>query len=147
MTIELLDQSIQLAAEAHKGQRDKADQPYILHPLRVMFAMSTLDERIVAVLHDVVEDNPDYPLTRLWVEGIRGGLAISVDAITRRRGEPYDAYLQRLSFDPLATRVKLADLADNLDDTRLQVITDADRQRRDRYRNARRFLLAAQGAR
>lgn len=133
-----LNDAIAIAAEAHDGQTDKAGQPYILHPLRVMGAMKTEPDRVVAVLHDVVEDSRDWQLSDLADFG--PDIVEALDALTRRDGEDYFHYIERLSKNPRAVRVKLADLADNLDKSRLTIIGAADVSRMTRYRKARSML-------
>ena len=82
-----LERAIQIAAEAHAGQVDKGGAPYILHPLRVMLTMATEEERIVAVLHDAVEDCPEYPLARLFVAGFRGAVLDALEALFQDAAE------------------------------------------------------------
>lgn len=110
-----LSRAIELAVWAHHGQLDKGGQPYILHALRVMLAMSTEEERIVAVLHDAIEDGPGDSRSRIKTSGFSDAVLAALDAVTRRSDETYRAYIARLSGNALARRVKLADLADNLD--------------------------------
>jgi (p)ppGpp synthase/HD superfamily hydrolase len=98
--------------EAHAGQVDKAGDPYILHPLRVMLRFTDPTERIVAVLHDVIEDS-HVKLSDLEQMGFTQETISALDALTRRPGEHYFAYIKRLSLNQTATQVKLADLADN----------------------------------
>lgn len=113
-----LNRAIAIAAEAHDGQADKGGAPYILHPLRVMAQMKTDETRIVAVLHDVAEDCPEWPLARLATEfGETVGSAL--DAITKRAGEHYDVYLSRVRANEIAREVKLADIGDNSNLSRL----------------------------
>jgi (p)ppGpp synthase/HD superfamily hydrolase len=136
-----LEAAIALAVDAHCGQTDKAGAPYILHPLRVMLAMKSDDERIVATLHDVVEDSA-YTIEAIAYDfGPR--VAEAVDALTKRKGESYDDYLARVAINPLAKSVKLADLADNSDLSRLPNPTVADYIRRAKYQEAARFLFSA----
>jgi (p)ppGpp synthase/HD superfamily hydrolase len=116
--VSTLERAIAIAAEAHAGQVDKAGAPYILHPLRVMLSVSTDEERIVAVLHDVVEDG-GISLEDLRREGFSEALLRGIDAVTRRRGESYDATVERAGMDPLGRTVKLADLRDNADLSRI----------------------------
>lgn len=135
-----LEKAIGIAAEAHTGQRDKAGAPYILHPLRMMLRMQTDEERIVAVLHDVVEDS-DWTLDGLRAEGFSDAVVEAVDALTRQEGESYEAFVVRAGQLSLARRVKLADLEDNMDTTRLGAITEVDEARLARYERARQHLL------
>ena len=134
-----LDAALRIAVNAHAGQRDKIGQPYILHPIRVMLAMSTDAERTAAVLHDVVEDSA-VTIDDLRREGFSEDVVHAVDAMTRRGGEGYEEYVERASRDPLARRIKIADLDDNMNLRRLHGLEDQDRERMERYRKAYRFL-------
>ena len=130
-----VEDAIEIAVAAHRGQTDKAGHPYILHPLRLLAKMSTETEQIAAVLHDVVEDS-DWTFDRLRERGFSDDVLTALDALTRRDGETYETYVERAAAHPVARRVKLADLEDNLDVRRLGPLTDADRARLDRYRRA-----------
>lgn len=130
-----IEDAIVLATQSHRGQVDKAGAPYILHPLRVMLRLKGEADRIAAVLHDVIED------TRITEEflreqGYREEVLRALDALTRREGESYADFIERVAGNPLARRVKLADLADNLDASRLPEITPKDRERLARYQAA-----------
>jgi len=133
-----LSEAITIATTAHDGQVDKAGQQYILHALRVMGSMRTDEDRIAAVLHDVVEDSADWQLADLAGFGV--DLIEAIDALTRRDGEDYFHYINRLSANPRAVRVKLADLRDNMDLNRLPELSAADVSRMQRYRKARSML-------
>lgn len=135
-----IEEAIRIASEVHAGQVDKGGEAYILHPLRVMMQMSTDQERVVAMLHDAVEDSDWFDLLEVEVYfGTR--IAAAVDALTKRKDESYDAYLERVKADDLATKVKLADLKDNSDLSRLgRGPTDEDRRRLDKYLRARAIL-------
>jgi (p)ppGpp synthase/HD superfamily hydrolase len=137
-----LDRAIEIAARAHAGQVDLAGAPYILHPLRVMLAVRTSHQRMAAVLHDLVEDT-DWTLDRLRSEGFPPDVVAAVDALTRRTDESYDDLIQRAAADSIARVVKLADLADNMDPSRIATPTDRDRRRLERYRRAARILELA----
>jgi (p)ppGpp synthase/HD superfamily hydrolase len=130
-----LERAIAIAAEAHAGQVDKAGTPYILHPLRVMLRVRTAPERIAAVLHDVVEDTP-WTLEALAAEGFAAEVLSAVEALTRREGESYEAFVARAGADPIGRAVKLADLAENMDLTRLDAPSAQDLARLERYRRA-----------
>ena len=130
-----LEDAIALAVEAHKGQRDKAGQTYILHPLRAMMRLETETERMVAVLHDVVEDSP-WTLERLRALGYPEEVLGALDCLTKREGESYEAFIERVLPHPLARRVKRADLEDNMDVRRLPAVTAKDAERLARYRAA-----------
>lgn len=134
-----LESAIALAARAHAGQVDKAGAPYILHPLRMMFALRDPVARIVAVLHDVVEDTP-VTLDALRAEGFSDEVVDAVDHLTRREGEDYFDFVRRASRHPVAAMVKRADLVDNSDTTRLGQVGDKDAARLERYAKALRIL-------
>jgi GTP diphosphokinase / guanosine-3',5'-bis(diphosphate) 3'-diphosphatase len=136
-----LERAIAIAAEAHAGQTDKAGEHYILHPLRVMLSMDTDVERIVAVLHDVVEDS-GITLEDLRKEGFAEDAVAAIDALTQRDGESKMDAAARAKANPLALRVKLADNADNQDMIRISNPTEKDFDRIDEYRRIRAFLLA-----
>jgi (p)ppGpp synthase/HD superfamily hydrolase len=131
-----LERAIAIAAEGHAGQVDKAGEPYILHPLRVMLSCATEDERIVGVLHDVVEDCPDWTFERLRQEGFSDTVLAALDSVTRREGEAYEAFVERAATNPIGRRVKLADLGDNCDLGRISAPTERDLGRIDKYRRA-----------
>ncbi|MBB6299879.1 HD domain-containing protein [Rhizobium leucaenae] len=105
--------AIQMAAELHHGQVDKSGQPYILHPLRVMLSLSGEVDQIVGVLHDVVEDC-ECDLTDLAMAGFAPEVTYAVGALTRRKHEPYEAFIERAKANPISRRVKIADIKDNL---------------------------------
>jgi (p)ppGpp synthase/HD superfamily hydrolase len=140
-----LERAIAIAAKAHEGVTDRANAPYILHPLRVMLRLTDPDQRIAAVLHDVVEDNAAWPLERLRGEGFSEAVLSAVDALTKRDGEEYEAFVRRAAAHPLAARVKLADLDDNLDRTRFEgrTLTEEDFARFERYERAKKVVEAA----
>ena len=141
-----LERAICIAAQAHQGQVDKAGEPYILHPLRVMLACSTPEARIVAVLHDVVEDS-DWTLEGLGAAGFGPRIRAGIEAVTRRpdeepregetEPEAYLRFCRRAAAHPLGREVKRADLLDNLDSSRLgPEPTERDRARMEKYRRA-----------
>ncbi len=132
----MLDQAILIAARAHLGQTDRMGAPYILHPLRMMFRFKSETEMIVAVLHDVIEDNPDWDFDRLRQEGFSEEIIQAVDHLTRQEQEAYEEFVVRSSENPLARRVKLADLEDNMDLKRLNRLTEQDQARLARYHRA-----------
>jgi (p)ppGpp synthase/HD superfamily hydrolase len=134
-----LEHAIALAVKAHTGQVDKAGQGYILHPLRVMFAVEGETARIVAVLHDVVEDS-DTTFDDLREMGYSDEVLSALECVTRRDDETYMEFVQRSKVNPIARQVKLADIEDNLDVRRLAQITDKDIERLQRYREAWAFL-------
>ncbi|RYY37674.1 MAG: bifunctional (p)ppGpp synthetase/guanosine-3',5'-bis(diphosphate) 3'-pyrophosphohydrolase [Sphingomonadales bacterium] len=129
-----LTDAIMLACSAHRGQVDKAGAPYILHSLRVMLAVTGEDQRIAAVLHDVVED---CGVDVADIAARFGApVAQAVLALSRRDGEEYDVFITRCAADSIARTVKCADLADNLDLSRLPAITPSDMERAEKYRRS-----------
>jgi (p)ppGpp synthase/HD superfamily hydrolase len=130
-----IEDAIQLAVTAHRGQTDKVGQPYILHPLRVMSRLLTEDEQIVGVLHDVIEDTK-YTFDDLRQLGYPEHLLAALDCVTRRDTETYEAFVERSKGNPIARKVKLADLEDNMDIRRIAGVTDKDMDRLVRYRRA-----------
>jgi len=136
-----LEEAIRIAVEAHRGQKDRAGAPYVLHPLRMMLRVQTDAERMAAVLHDVVEDTA-WTLDDLRARGFPGEVLEAVDRLTRRPGEAYDAVVERAAAHPVARRVKLADLEDNLDLRRLEEVSAEDLERLGRYLRAYRRLSA-----
>ena len=134
-----LEDAIALAVEAHRGQREKAGQPYILHVLRVMFRLETDVERIVGVLHDVVEDT-GRSFADLRSLGYPEEVLAALDCVTKREGEGYEQFVERAAANPVARRVKLADLEDNMDLRRLPAVGEKDLERLGRYVRAWRRL-------
>lgn len=136
-----LDLAIKIAIDAHAGQVDKGGQPYILHPLRVMLSVETDDERIVAVLHDIVEDTTITANDLYWVHGFKPAIMIAVVALTRRQGEDYFDFIRRCMGNPLARAVKIADIRDNLDPKRPLPSDPKAFDRAEKYRRALRMLV------
>ena len=136
---DLLENAIGIAVRAHAGKKDKAGQPYILHPLRVMLSLDTVEERIVAVLHDVLEDGPADiagEARRLLPDHLLKALCAVTKTADEEGPENYGRFIERAAADPLARRVKIADLRDNLDVTRLSAIGPSDAARLERYLSA-----------
>src|SRR3954451_16485792 len=111
-TMATIEKALQIAARAHEGQVDKEGLPYILHPLRVMDGVEGPEARVVAVLHDVIEDT-SVTADDLRREGFAEAVVAAVLCVTHRKGEPYADYVVRCKGDGVARRVKLADLEDN----------------------------------
>ncbi len=137
-----IDRALEIAVSAHSGAVDRSGKPYFLHPLRIMLKMPDDRSRIVAILHDVVEDNPEWTFERLSREGFTSDIIEALDCLTWRKaqGETYDEYVLRAASNPLARSVKTADLEDNMDIRRLSRITDKDLTRISRYHRAWTFL-------
>jgi (p)ppGpp synthase/HD superfamily hydrolase len=134
-----LERAICLAAEAHQGQTDKANEPYILHVLRVMLSMTSDTDRIVAVLHDLVEDT-SWTFDALRAEGFGDEIIMAIECMTRRKGETYEVFIQRVSTNAISRRVKLADLADNANLGRIRAPSEQDRARAAKYERAIKVL-------
>lgn len=131
-----LERAIAIATEAHCGQVDKAGSPYIDHPLRVMSRQNNDEARIVAILHDVVEDCEGWTFDRLEAEGFSPTVIEALRRVTKIEGEAYEDFIRRAVANPIARAVKLADLADNMDASRLPALTEKDRERLAKYQNA-----------
>ena len=143
MLMSTLERAIEIAAKAHAGQVDKAGQPYILHPLRVMLRVNSADERIAAVLHDAVEDT-DVTLELLAEEGFSQQVIAAVEALTKRPGETRIQAAARAAAHPVARVVKLADNAENMDLSRIPIPTEKDFARLEEYGRVRALLLGAE---
>ena len=136
-----LERAIEIATEAHRGQLDKAGNDYIDHPLRVMAAGKSTDEKIVGVLHDVVEDS-DWTFERLAAEGFSDEVIEALKCVTKLSdSEPYDKFIARVKTNPLAVAVKLNDLSDNMDIRRLPYLSDKDVKRLKKYLKAYKQLI------
>jgi len=131
-----VEDAIALALRAHRGQTYAAtDQPFILHPLRVMLRFEDPLLQTVAVLHDVVEDT-DVSLGSLSRAGFRAEVITAVDSLTRREDEPYPLYIERVARDQIASRVKCADLVENLANNQRDPAAPGNADRIRRYRAA-----------
>ena len=128
-----------IARKAHAGQVDKAGEEYFNHPKRVADNFYEDDKVIVALLHDVIEDT-DITLEHLKEEGFSDAVLAALDAITKREGESYDQFIERVKDNPIALKVKMADLRDNMNILRLPVLTDKDLQRIAKYHKAYKYL-------
>jgi (p)ppGpp synthase/HD superfamily hydrolase len=137
-----LERAIAIAAEAHAGTCDKAGEPYIFHPLRVMFALATPEERMVGALHDVVEKSSDWPLEVLETEGFSPEILTAVDAVTRRKNEDEEAFIRRAAENEIGRRVKLADISDNIRQLAHKAANPDTDARIAKYRKAEAILLA-----
>lgn len=134
-----LERAIAIAVQAHQGQRDKGGAPYILHPLRLMMRMQTEAEMIAAVLHDVIEDTEWTP-DGLRAEGFSAEVVGAIECLTRRADETYDEFIERVKTSPVAWRVKIADLEDNMNIRRIESLTPKDLERLEKYHRAWRAL-------
>lgn len=140
-----LERAIEIAASAHAGQVDKAGQPYVLHPIRIMLSVSTPEERMAAMLHDVVEDTP-WTSDQLRNEGFSEAVIDAVAALTKRTGESRIEAAKRAVQNPIARVVKLADVSDNMDLSRIPNPSQKDFARIEEYKDVRALLLAGSDA-
>jgi GTP diphosphokinase / guanosine-3',5'-bis(diphosphate) 3'-diphosphatase len=136
-----LERALEIAAAAHAGQQDKAGQPYILHPIRVMLTVKkTSDERIAAVLHDTVED-ATITFEDLVDAGFSNDVVDAVQALTKTAGESRMDAAKRAVQNSIARQVKLADVADNMDLNRIPNPTTKDFARLEEYKRVRQLLI------
>ena len=138
-TMPNIDRAIMIASIAHSGQKDKAGKPYILHPLRVMFSVETEEQKIVAVLHDVIEDT--YIQTQhLREHGFSEDIINAIESVTKKEGESRMDAAKRTKLNIIGTVVKLADLKDNMDLSRIAIPTEKDLLRIAKYEEVKNFL-------
>ena len=149
-----LEKAIKIAVEAHTGQVDKGGNPYILHPLRVMLSLNTEGERIVGVLHDVVEDCDGWTWERLKQQGCNATLIEALQSVSKTPQEEaeyrslsedkklshYLEFIKRAKSNEIGRNVKVADINDNLDISRIDDITERDINRLNRYKEALKLL-------
>ena len=132
-----LQRAIEIALEAHKDALDKGGNPYILHPLRLMLQMDSEEEMIVAILHDVVEDSEKWSFDKLQAEGFSKKIINSLRSVTKENeNEDYEKFIDRSMKDEIGRKVKVADISDNLDISRLKEVTDKDILRINKYKKA-----------
>ena len=134
-----IEQAIAFAATKHMGQVDKANAPYILHPLRVMMNVSTIQQKIVAVLHDVLEDT-NTTVDELYELGCDNDIVEAILALTKLKGESRTKAAKRTLQNPIARVVKIADITDNMDLSRIHSPTDKDFERIKEYQLVRDIL-------
>ena len=138
---QLLAKAVTIALEAHKDATDKAGMPYAGHFMRVMQAGRTHDEKIVGVLHDLVEDT-HWTFDMLLEEGFPPHIVDALRCVTKLHDdEPYEEFIKRVKTNPLAVAVKINDLTDNMDIRRLSELTDKDAKRLRKYLKAYRALV------
>lgn len=124
---------------AHKGQKDKAGKPYFLHPLRVQRELTDRRAKVVALLHDVVEDSDKYGFDDFYFLDDEQKKAVKL--LTHEKGVPYFDYVNKIKADNLATMVKIKDLEDNMNLNRLKKVTEEDEKRYRKYTEARLILM------
>lgn len=135
----MLAKAIKLCYEAHKNQVDKGGSPYYLHPIYVALNMKTEEQKIVALLHDVVEDT-EITIEDLKNKGFSKKIVDAVEVITKKK-ESYETYLRKVKENDLARAVKIGDIKNNMDVSRLKEITEKDIARIEKYRKALAYLL------
>jgi (p)ppGpp synthase/HD superfamily hydrolase len=134
-----LQRALEIAVESHKHQKQKDGTPYALHPIRLSMSLQSEEQKIVALLHDVVEDT-DWTFKDLVAEGFSDNVIEALRLLTHSDGSPYEDYVQRLASNPLAKAVKEADLIDNMDIKRIPEPTDQDFARLQKYHRAWNYL-------
>ena len=134
-----LQRALEIAVEAHKGQLQKNGLPYVLHPLTLMLSVSSVEAKMAAVLHDVVEDT-DWELKDLETEGFPSSVIEALNCLTHRDKESYDNYIERIRGNSIAREVKLADLKDNMNIRRIPELKARDLNRLEKYHRAWRRL-------
>jgi len=139
-----LERAIEIAVSAHKEQVDKGGNPYILHPLRVMMSLDTEQEMIVGVLHDVVEDS-EWTFHDLKTEGFSDEIIEALNSVTKMDSEKgsddgYFQFVQRAKQNPIGAKVKIADLKDNLDVSRVPELGEDDLKRINKYKRSLEIL-------
>lgn len=127
-----------VAIKAHQGQKDKGGKPYILHPIRVALNVKGKDERIVALLHDVIEDT-NYTIDNL--DFLTKEQKDALLLLTHDKSVPYMEYIRKVKKNKIASKVKLADLEQNMNLKRLKTVSDKDLKRVDKYKKAKEILL------
>jgi hypothetical protein len=139
-----LERATGIAAKTHEGRVDKAGAPYISRPLRMMLRLTTPDDMISAVLHDVVEGS-GLSLEALRAEGFSETIIGAIDSVARRLEEPYEAFVLRAASNPIGRRLKLADLEDNSDLSRISNPEPRDYERIEKYLRAIEMVRALEG--
>lgn len=136
---ELREKAMQIAEKVHSHQVDKGGNPYISHPVRVEMMCSRQEDRLVALLHDTVEDG-DIASEYLIMVGFPKDVVDAVTSVSRKRGEDYFDFILRCKANPIGRRVKICDLKDNMDITRLNDLTEKDIERLKKYHKAYKIL-------
>lgn len=127
--------AIAIAGVSHENHTDKAGGPYIFHPIRVCMhpILQSEDERVVGALHDTVEDDDTLELEDLIKAGLTPVQSTALDNVTRRDGETWSAYVERVVTHVISIKVKIADLEDNMDVKRLNSMMGKDAKRLTKY--------------
>ncbi|MGC6588445.1 HD domain-containing protein [Paenibacillus sp. Dod16] len=127
--------AISIALKAHKGQVDKGGNPYILHPLAVMNRVETIEEKIVAVLHDVVEDT-EVTIDQLRETGFSEEILEAINLLTRAKEDSYEEFIDKTLKNRIARNVKIADIKENMNLSRIQDPSEQDYIRLEKYKRA-----------
>ena len=136
---ELREKAMQIAEKVHRYQVDKGGKAYIGHPIRVEGMCVRQEDRLVALLHDTVEDG-NIASEYLLMVGFPPEIVDAILSVSRKRGEDYFDFIQRCKTNPIGRRVKIADLKDNMDITRLNELTEKDIERLKKYHKAYKIL-------
>ena len=137
---ELVDLALKIAIRAHEGQKDKLGREYVMHPIRVAERCKDPKAKIVALLHDTLEDT-DVTGEYLREQGFPEEIVEGILSVTKQEGETYEEFVRRASINPIGKEVKMADLEDNMDIRRLKEITDEDVKRLRKYLRAWQYLM------
>ena len=132
--------ALNLCFDAHKDQVDKSGQPYVFHPFHLAEQMDTEEAVCVALLHDVIEDT-DFTIDDLRIAGMNDTVLDALLLMTHDPAVEYMDYVKALSHNALARKVKLADLKHNMDESRLDSVTESDLQRIKKYQEAFSLLM------
>lgn len=134
-----IELAISIALKAHKGQRDKGGNPYILHPIAVMNREETIEEKIVAVLHDVIEDT-EVTLEQLREQGFSEKIIKAIHLLMRSEKDSYEEFIEKTIENRISRNVKIADIKENMNFARIKEPTESDYKRLEKYRKALEIL-------
>lgn len=137
---ELYDRALRIAIRAHEGQQDKSGREYVMHPIRVAERCKDTRAKIVALLHDTIEDT-DVTIEYLRKEGFPEEIIHAVLSVTKQEGENYEDFVRRAAKNAIGREVKIADLEDNMDIRRLKEIKEEDVARLRKYLSAWQYLI------
>jgi len=140
-----IEKAISIAVQAHSGQKDKAGMPYVLHPIRLMLRQDSPEAMVVAVLHDVVEDT-DITFDQLAEAGFSVAVLEAISLLTHDKNIPYMDYIKGIAGNAIARQVKLADLIDNIDLSRIPNPQEKDHLRIQKYQVAYDYLMHDNGS-
>ena len=137
---ELYDRALRIAIRAHEGQQDKSGREYVMHPIRVAERCKDTRAKIVALLHDTIEDT-DVTIEYLRKEGFPEEIIDAVLSVTKQEGENYEDFVRRAVRNAIGKEVKIADLEDNMDIRRLKEIKEEYVDRLRKYLRAWQYLI------